>query len=363
MSTSTINLWGRAWQLVVIASNGDTYTLSQNTWEPEALRVTFDVLETVLPSPYWYADIAIYNLNDTTAQNILLNAQWVTLSAGYQTGPSKSSIIWSGPVLQTTFDKENVVDQIIRFNCVAIGGKTAAGEFLQETMVNTAYGIFSSQLTVVSNMIAQSNTGGSNAPLSPNQSTAQIGNLASQRLGAKTYPRGKTFFGKPSKYIAQLSDDNFVNSFRDSTGQHRITEMYDPANPPVPAITFSPPFPPDYNQSQPNPNITYSILGVPKQTLFGCLFTVLLDPRLAVKLPPMSIMLNQTLIQQLLIQIGQLPAAKSVLTQSGVYIVGQVRHYGDSRGNDWATEVSGYSIGWAEHLFNGLIQASATGSQ
>jgi hypothetical protein len=361
---SSIPLWGRAWELVVYAANGDQYTLSQNSWEPEALRITFEVLESVLPSPYWFADIAVYNLNAPTAQNILLNAQWVTLSAGFQIGPSKSSIIWSGPVLQTTFDKENVVDQVIRFNCVAIGGRTPTGEFLQENTINTAYGILSSQLTVVSNFIALANSGNPNpGPLSSNQSTGQIGPMAEGRLGAKQYPRGKTFFGKPSKYIAQLSEDNNANFWKDAQGKYNISELYDPTNPPTPAIIYSPPFPPDYNQGTPNASTTYSIISVPKQTLFGCIFQVLLDPRLVIKVPPMVVKLDETLIQQLLLQIGQLPAAKSILTQSGIYIVGQVRHVGDSRRNTWMTEVLGYSVGWAQNLFNGSTQAAAAGSQ
>src|ERR1700691_5251043 len=70
-NTSSLSLWGRAWQLLIIAANGDEYTLSSSSWDPEALRITFDILESVLPSPYWYADISVYNLNDATAQNIL----------------------------------------------------------------------------------------------------------------------------------------------------------------------------------------------------------------------------------------------------------------------------------------------------
>lgn len=367
-ATSTIPLWGRSWELTVTAQIGDgatqQYTLTQDKFDPEALRMTFDVLQSVISSPYWFADIAIYNLNDPTAQNLLLNAIWVTLKAGYQTGPSKASIIWDGPVMQTTFDKESVTDQIIRFNCIAIAGHTETGELLQESMVNKAYGITKSQQQVVSNMLAIANTGDTNAAsLTPDQMNAQVGPLAQRKFAAVQYPRGKTVFGKVSKYIAQMSDSNFVNYWRGANGQHQISELFDPSQPRTPDITFGPPFPPGYTPANPDTGITRSIIGVPKQTLYGCIFTVLLDPRISVQVPPMLVALDQTLIQQLQLQVGQLPPVKSILSNSGIYIAGQVHHYGDTRGNPWYTEVSGYGIGWAQTFFNGGSLPQAAGAQ
>jgi hypothetical protein len=40
----------------------------------------------------------------------------------------------------------------------------------------------------------------------------------------------------------------------------------------------------------------------------------------------------------------------SILSADLSFFVSQVRHVGDSRGNDWHTEVVGWSTGYAEKL-------------
>lgn len=337
MSTSSIPLWGRAWKLSVKLADNSVQVLSQSSWDPEALRVVFEVLETTLPSPYWFADVTVFNLNKPELQNLLFNAVWLTLEAGYQFGPSVSTIIWDGPVLQVLFDRQNVVDFTMRFNCLA-------GPWLiEEQFINVAAGPMSSQLQIVSKMIDQIN----------GNVSAQLSSKAQALLSAKQYPRGKTVFGKVSKYIGQMSEDNFLSTWIQGN-QHYMSELYDPSINVDPDLTFGPPFPPGYNTSNADDGITRSIIGVPKQSQFGCIFTVLLDPRLKVQLPPLLVKLDKTVIQQLKIQYGQV---LTPLDQSGLFIAAQVRHYGDTRGNDWHTEVTGYTRGYSQGLLNGVFLA------
>ena len=64
-ATSSIPLWGQAWELSIqIAGSPDLIVISYKTWNPEALRITFDVMQASVSGPLWYADISIYNLND-----------------------------------------------------------------------------------------------------------------------------------------------------------------------------------------------------------------------------------------------------------------------------------------------------------
>ena len=343
MSTSNIPLWGRSWKLSVTLADQSVQILSQSAWDPEALRITFDVLQSTLPSPFWFADVSIYNLNSPTLQNLLFNAVWLTLEAGYQQGPSKSSIIWDGPVLQVIYDREDVVDLIMRFNCLA-------GPWLiEEQFVNLSQGPMSSQLNLVSKMIAQTN----------GDVDQQVSDKAQALLGAKAYPRGKTVFGKVSKYIGQMSEDNFLNTWIQGNQQY-MSELYDPSITVIPNLIYGPPFPPSANPGTPDTGITRSIVGVPKQSQFGCIFTVLLDPRLKVQLPPLLVKLDQTVIQQLKIQYGQV---LTPLDQSGLFVAAQVRHYGDTRGTDWHTEVTGYTRGYSQNLLNGVFNAVAAGVQ
>jgi hypothetical protein len=347
-SVSTLPLWGRAWKLSVKVVTADPNSpaeqvLSFGQWDPEALRVTFDILETTLPSPFWYADIAVWNCNKAEIQNLLLNAVWVTFEAGYQTGPSKSSIIWDGPVLQVLYDQEDVVNKIIHFNCLA------GPWLLEEQFINTSLGPFSSQMDTVVKMVNQTN----------GNTSDQVSSYATGLLSAKKYPRGKTIFGKVSKYIGQMSDDNFLNHWLDGN-QSYISELSQPNASLSPSIVYSPPFPPDFNFGPPNPNVTYSIIGVPIQTPFGCDYTVLLDPRLKVQLPPLLTKLDRSLIRQLKVQYGQV---LTPLDQDGLYIAAQIRHHGDTRGNPWYTDVSGYNPAYAQGLLRGTFLAQSTGVQ
>lgn len=341
LSTSSIPLWGRSWSLSVKLASGDVQVLSQSSWDPEALRVVFEVQQSTLPSPWWFADVKVYNLNDPEMQNLLFNAVWLTLEAGFQSGPGKSSIIWDGPILQVMFDRENVVDLVMRFNCLA------GPWLLEEQFINVAFGKTSSQYQIVSKMIAQ--TGGN--------VSEQVSDTAKQLLSSKQFPRGKTVFGKVSKYIAQMSDDNFLSNWT-ASNQAYLTELYDPNVKINPDLTYGPPIPPGFNAGNDANGLTRSIIGVPRQSPFGAIFNVLLDPRLKVQLPPMLVKLDQTIISQIKLQYGQV---LTPLDQSGLFIAAQVRHVGDTRENDWYTEVTGYTRGYCQNLLKGVFTAAAAG--
>lgn len=337
-NTSTTPLWGRAWTLTVKLASGEVQTLSQSSWDPEALRVTFEVLETTLPSPFWFADVKVYNLNDPEMQNLLFNAVWLTLEAGYQSGPSKSSIIWDGPVLQVIFDRERVIDLTMTFNCVA------GPWLLEEQFINVAMGPMSSQYQVVSQMIEQ--LGGT--------PSGQVSQKAQQLLAAKQYPRGKTVFGKVSKYISQIADDNFLNNW--IAGNQQFISELDSGIKINPDLIYGPPLAPGYSAGNDTSGITRSIIGVPRQSQFGAIFTVLLDPRLVVKVPPLLVQIDQTVISQQKLQYGQV---LTPLDQSGLFIAAQIRHYGDTRGNDWYSEVTGYTRRYAQNLLKPLYTANS----
>ena len=123
-NTNQIHLWGRAWELSVKVVTADidkpaNIVLSSSSWDPESLRVVFEIQETMLPAPFWFADVSLYNMDDNLAYNLLYNAVWLTLKAGYQVGDNLYDVIWEGPILQVLFDRENVVDRVVRFNCIA----------------------------------------------------------------------------------------------------------------------------------------------------------------------------------------------------------------------------------------------------
>lgn len=348
MSTSAQPLWGQAWELTVqyAVSDGSTqaYTLTTNTWEPEALRMTFEVVQSTLPSPWWYADIHVYNLNAETAQNILFNATWVKLKAGFQTGDNLYSTIWDGPVLQTLYDRERVVDQHVQIRCIA-------SPLLANNIVAFSMGPRASQLQFVSQMINQVNYG---APANVTPISVAVSEEAQTGM-AKQYLRGNTMFGRIDGQMNTVTDDNFTQWWKD--GYKANVSAYSSSDL-TPDFIYSPPFPPDSPFSTPPAGVTASIIGTTKQTPFGVIFQVLLDPRLQVKIPLQIVQLQNAVISQI-VQLPN-PSGGNAVTPfgNGKLFVGQLVHRGDTRGNDWYTEVTGYSTTYGDNLLNGIFAAN-----
>jgi hypothetical protein len=84
------------------------------------------------------------------------------------------------------------------------------------------------------------------------------------------------------------------------------------------------------------------IIGTPQQTQFGVSCRLLLNPNVVVSNPPIAIRINNTVIQQLQKNPGDPLSAASVLSQSGTYAVVGARYFGDTRGNDWYVDVTGW---------------------
>ena len=329
---STIPLFGRAYELTAYSEQGQEI-ITSDAWEPEALRMTFDILETTLPSPYWYADIIVYNFNKPEAYNLISSAYRVTLKAGYQTGANKANIIWDGPVFQVLFDRQNVVDQTFTFHCVATIPE------LSQNIINFSQNKLSTQAQVLSRMVSQI---GVNVDKSP---------MANKLLSAKQYVRGKTLFGSLPDYLSQLGDDQFLTHYMDGVKAY-LSEIAPSGNalPPV-ALIYSPPDPPGYVTSLGSPSsVNKTIIGVPRQTQFGATFQVLLDPRVKVTAPPMLIHIDNTVISQMKQMIGQYIAPLDTKLN---FFAAQIRHHGDTRGNDWYTQIDGFNPQYAIGLLGG----------
>jgi hypothetical protein len=203
-------------------------------------------------------------------------------------------------------------------------------------------GEFSTQQQLVARMAQLANS----PPISVAQGTQ--GQAAASRMSAVQYPRGNTVFGKTSKFLAQVGDSNFLQSWHDGR-QAYISEVDDGNR--TPSLIYAPPLPPGTTSTTADPSgTTTSIIGTPQQTQQGVIFTVLLDPRIKVQLPPLLTQLVRTQITQL----TRTPSANSELPTSlsanQTFFVAQVRHIGDTRGNDWLTEVTGWSTAYAQNL-------------
>lgn len=335
MSTqSTVPAFGRRWQLQILTApeNGSqvVWTVGQDAWLPEALRVTFDINKNGYVDA-WYGEIDIYNLNLPTQQAVILEGYEVILSAGYQSG-ANYGVIFRGRVFQVLWTRENVVDYKLTLHCM-VG--------LYETNYNiatfTAAGGVS-QRDIILRMAEQA------------QTKFNVTQLDSSTLGTKILPRGEVVFGSVAKYLSEVANGNGLQFWTGSTGIN-LADISPKTN--NPQYTYSA-VPDPANNSGRQSDISYTIIGTPQQIPEGVEFRILLDSRLDVVAPAMVVKIDNTVIRQMKAYLGNLPP---ILAQDGNYIVANVRHRGDTRGQDWYTDVLGL---WTVNQLVGALEQYKT---
>jgi hypothetical protein len=340
MSTPTIPLFGRSYNLQLLIPNSsggsDLLTITDSTWEPEALRITFDVQTSWWSTP-WYADISIYNLNEATTNQILgagtqqqsgtnsisgsgTNVQQnmeVILSAGYQAS-NTYAVIWDGFVLQPTWERENQTDFKLTLHCMNWLGAVSSN-FINKNW-NSA---LVTQQQIVADIAAKAFN--------------SIGTAANntQTLTNKTLPRGKTEFGNPGKPLMEIMRDNNLQWWLGQKGLLNFTGLSGTAAQQTPIDSSNPLV---YTPSS-------GIVGTPSQTQLGIDVRLLLDARVQVKIPCMTIKIDNSSIRQLLYQVGTYPG---LLNQDGVYAVIGAHYHGDTRGNNWYVDVTGWYLASAQ---------------
>lgn len=301
MSTSKIQYWGRAWKVTITTTpddNGDSQQIVafSDSWTPEPLDMTFETYQSAQQA-FWYCDIAIYNLNSPTTQLVLKQGMQVKLEAGYQSQPYGT--IFEGTLFQPMWERENGTDFKLTLHCL-VG-------LIEETNNFVALSISSglTQREIVARMAA-------NARYTLDTTNVQIDNPT-------VSSRGSVYFGRPSQYFEQIAIENNLNYW--------ITSMS--AN--IRALK---------QQTTDISTLQYSdttgLVFTPQQTQDGVTCVVLMDARAICggqfQLSP------DTAIRQLPRQQGNYP---TILDQNGIYIIGAIRHYGESRGTPWYSELIG----------------------
>lgn len=302
MSDIKSKLYGRKWKIVVARSGDDdgALVLSDSNFGLKALRAVF-VIDRQGYQAFNYGDIKIYNLNSKTESWIIEEGNKVIISAGYVNGAYGK--IFEGRAMQVLRDRDNVVDYTLTLHCID-------GLYLQNNnIVKFTLNAGSDQRGNINKIAAMASTP---IPLG----------FVTDDISKKTLPRGKVFFGEPRQYLRDIALDNNAQFFVDE-GQANISKLTDVQD--DEALVYSP---------------TTGLVGTPQQTDYGASFTLLLDPNVTIKKPAMKIKLDQSMVRQNLIRVGEIP---TLLDQDGIYQVAALTHIGDTRGNDWYTRVKGIS--------------------
>jgi hypothetical protein len=288
-------LFGRAWELTIDtgtaeAGKTDSITVSSSAWEPEALRIVFEVNLTAYKS-LWFAKISIFNMNAASAQVILTQGMSVTLKAGFQ-NPG-AGIIFQGEIYQPMWEQIDVVDFKLTLMCYA-GMKEVINNFVS----------FSSPAGAQQNAIVAKMAAASLHPIT-------LGSIDTTALSKTALPRSRAFFGDPNAFIGSVASGNNMQTWTGFNGLNLGDLQSADADA---TITYTP---------------TTGILGTPQQTQDGVTFRVLLDPRLQIKQPPMQVAIDNTVIRQMPLYPG---SYRSILDKDGLYIPMGLLFYGDSRG-------------------------------
>lgn len=297
--------YGRKWEIIVTTPDGQTaWRLSDDSFNGQALRCTFNIERVGYHVP-WYAEITIWNLSEKLQLDIITKTKegmLVSVKAGYQHGAYGT--IFTGEIFQPLFSRENVTDFILTLNCL------------------DGLGLIASNICAFSLEAGYDYAGTIAEMCKKAHSPIKLGKI-SNRVEKKTLPRGKVFFGEPSKYIRQLDQDQGTQTWLNN-GELNVSHIDDA--PAEVALRITP---------------ESGLIGTPEQTDNGVIFRTLLNPLLDIKNPPMAVKLDMTTIRQAKVRQGQLV---SPLDENGFYKVARVVHIGDTRGDDWYTEVTGINL-------------------
>ena len=309
MSTSYL---GRAWRITITPQDAgeEEWTLSQNTFGTEALRCTFQIEQAPIAT-YWIADIKVYNFLPS-AQRVIRAGDVVSVTAGYL-APG-SGLIFKGDVFQPLWERANGTDNTLTLHCLVQLVKDQNGD------VSTTIPAGSTPADCVRWIAAAANP------------QIQIEQIDSSLEGGPKLPRGYAYSGPASKYFAEIAAATGLNFWNSWNGINikPLAPSYD-----TPDVIYSPPYAATSRKSGQGAagSVTkYTLIGTPQQTNEGVVFRLLLDPDL--KLGQLA-QLDSVELKKIAIVPGQ----KLFIDPDGIYVVAGLTQIGDTRGNDWYTEV------------------------
>ena len=249
------------------------------------------------------AYIRVYNLSPDTAKRVTTEGAQVILSAGYE---GNFGTIFNGQLIQARIGRENGTDTYLDLTA-AVGDYTYNHGFLNFTV--SAGSDVTGRLGMIANAVGLK-TGVIQAP-----------------PDAPKLPRGQVFFGLARDHLrtqcATIGADWCIND----NGELDViaSGSYKPGD--IPVI-----------------NAGSGLIGVPEQTEIGVMVRCLLNPNLQQN---MLIQLDNAQIQQYGYSTNFFSQAGAAfvpsLSADGKYKVLVVNHVGQTRGNDWYTDLICYS--------------------
>lgn len=275
------------------------------------LRVQFSIRRCALHYPN-QAIIQIYNLNAETENAIIQNGYRVIVDAGYQHG--NCGRIFDGSVVMCTRQRQNGVDYVL--NILAIDGDS----FLNGAFCNFTYDKGETAQQVLTDICSKASN-----PISIGYSSPVLDNIVLSKGGA--------VYGQPKKALEDLArtingtwyiDNGQLYMFAYSDGNER--------------------FPGGLKQAV-ELNSKTGLVGNPQQVNYGVQARCLLNPQI---MPYGLIHLPSRYITEQMMQTGGPPKdleAANTLDPEEIYRVCSVTFTGDTRGNEWYSDITAVDQG------------------
>lgn len=279
-------LYGRKYRILVSDKNGVALNVSD-------LRCKFNIVKTVMMQANM-SEVTIYNLSAETENTIINTGSRITIEAGYE--GDQYGLVYDGDIVQVYRSKEGGVDYTLTL--ISLDGD----RYLNYGFVNFTLKKGMSARDIASALISKATE------------PAQLGTI-SEGIGKSKLTRGKVVFGLAGDYLRKISQSENA-AFYIEDGKTNLVQAMDIPSGQV--IDLSP---------------TTGLLEVPEQYEYGVRAKCLLNPR--IKLNSL-VHIDNSLIRELRIEFGQVQRALDV---DGLYKVIKLTINGDTRGEDWYTEM------------------------
>ncbi len=281
--------------LIIGENAGDALDLSE-------LRFSFVVKRGDFQTPN-SARIRVYNMNPDTMARVQKEFKRVVLQAGYE---GNYGLIFDGTVVQTRRGRTSQVDT--HLDITAADGD-AAYNFAYVSTTLAAGSTAQDHFNVAAQAMAKHGVG--------------VGYTAG--LQSNPLPRGKVMFGMARDFMRGVARATQTTwSIQDGKIVVIPETSYMPGE--IPVI-----------------NSDTGLIGLPVQTQNGINFRVLLNPNIKIGT---LVQLDNKAVQQFEYSLSvqqqaqnQRTALESKLQTDGFYYVMWAEHQGDTRGNDWYTDV------------------------
>lgn len=338
--TSTTVNWMRKYRIKIYqhtkstSNTGDSKTYYQDfTAEKDTdtvldvsnLRVVFSVKRNAQYYPN-QAVVTIYNLNAKTENSIIQEGYRIIIEAGY---PSNYGQIFDGTVLMCNRYKQNATDYIL--NILAIDGNQ---------FINEGYCTFTFAKGQTARQIVKGICDKATNPIS-------LG-YASPALDNYIFSKGMAVNGQTKATLSDIARTINGTWYVDKGKLYMIAYADSADNLPggrSQAVELSP---------------KTGLLGNPQQVNYGIDAKCLLNPKL---MPYGLVHIASEYITEQMVQVGSFAQGISTpykLDPEGIYRICSVSFVGDTRGNDWYSEV--VAVGQVGDMASMLTSSSYTGN-